>query len=228
MTTVLGNFQSFLIIGTKENRLVERQLLVEHLGLDLQANSPDVSFIQAAKTLSGHQNSSISIDQIRILKKHIFQKPVKSKYKLIIIDQAHKLTLVAQNALLKILEEPPSHAILILEAENEFQLLPTIISRVVKIKSGQTPKDKNSQNFLERELLANLQSINSADAATGYLDEQIIGLYKKLLESTKTQNISIVKKIKNTILLCVTSKKMIAANVNPRFVLANLFLSTQT
>ncbi|MEW5805583.1 MAG: DNA polymerase III subunit gamma/tau [Patescibacteria group bacterium] len=74
--------------------------------------------------------SNRGIDEIRNLKEGIKFNPVKSKYKVFIIDEAHMLTPQAVNALLKTLEEPPEHAIFVLATTEPDKLLPTILSRV--------------------------------------------------------------------------------------------------
>ena len=73
--------------------------------------------------------SNRGINEIRELRERVRYSPSKNKYKVFIIDEVHMLTIEAFNALLKILEEPPKHAIFIL-ATTEFHKLPlTIISR---------------------------------------------------------------------------------------------------
>jgi len=69
------------------------------------------------------------IDEIRELREGIKFSPAKSKYKVFIIDESHQLTKEAANALLKTLEEPPSHAIFILATTEIHKMIPTIISR---------------------------------------------------------------------------------------------------
>lgn len=69
------------------------------------------------------------IDEIRELKEGIKFAPTKSKYKVFIVDESHQLTKEAANALLKTLEEPPSHAIFILATTEIHKMIPTIISR---------------------------------------------------------------------------------------------------
>jgi len=69
------------------------------------------------------------IDEIRDLREGIKFAPTRLKYKVFIIDEAHQLTKEAANALLKTLEEPPSHAIFILATTEIHKMIPTIISR---------------------------------------------------------------------------------------------------
>ncbi len=73
--------------------------------------------------------SNRGIDEVRSLREGVKYKPIHSRYKVIIIDEVHMLTREAFNALLKTLEEPPSHTVFIF-ATTEFHKVPsTIISR---------------------------------------------------------------------------------------------------
>lgn len=89
--------------------------------LECDNNSVDIIEIDAA--------SNNGVDQIRELKNKINIVPSKLKYKVYIVDEVHMLSNSAFNALLKTLEEPPSHVIFIL-ATTEFYSVPeTIVSR---------------------------------------------------------------------------------------------------
>src|SRR3989338_3478555 len=85
------------------------------------ANSMDLIEIDAA--------SHTGVDDIRDLISGIKFSPVKSKYKIFIIDECHQLSKPAANALLKTLEEPPAHAIFMLATTEAHKMIPTIISR---------------------------------------------------------------------------------------------------
>lgn len=86
-----------------------------------EGNAIDLIEIDAA--------SNRGIDEIRDLKEGINVVPVKSKYKVYIIDEAHQLTKEASNALLKTIEEPPDYAIFILCTTEYAKIIPTIASR---------------------------------------------------------------------------------------------------
>ncbi|MDO8470628.1 MAG: DNA polymerase III subunit gamma/tau [bacterium] len=73
--------------------------------------------------------SNRGIDEIRDLKEGIAFSPIKLKYKVFIVDEAHQLTKEAANALLKTLEEPPAHAIFVLATTEPQKMIATIISR---------------------------------------------------------------------------------------------------
>lgn len=78
--------------------------------------------------------SNRRIDDIRNLKETVVYPPNNLKYKVYIIDEAHMITREAFNALLKIMEEPPSHLVFIL-ATTEIEKIPkTILSRVQKFE----------------------------------------------------------------------------------------------
>jgi len=90
----------------------------------MAGNSMDLVEIDAA--------SHTQVDGIRELIAGIKFAPVKSRYKIFIIDECHQLSKSASNALLKTLEEPPSHAIFILATTESHKMIPTILSRCQK------------------------------------------------------------------------------------------------
>lgn len=82
------------------------------------------------------------IDDVRELKNGIRFSPTKSKYKVFVIDESHQLTKEASNALLKVLEEPPSHVIFILATTEIHKMIPTIISRCQRFDFRKLTKDE--------------------------------------------------------------------------------------
>ena len=88
---------------------------------DLDCNDEDIIEIDAA--------SNRGIDEIRELREAVRTAPFSSPYKVYIIDEAHMLTKEAANALLKTLEEPPSHVVFILATTDPQKLPRTIASR---------------------------------------------------------------------------------------------------
>ncbi|HEX4769955.1 MAG TPA: AAA family ATPase [Bryobacteraceae bacterium] len=73
----------------------------------------------------------ITIQQMRYLRELAQRKPLRGSHRVILIDQLHRANEQAANSLLKLLEEPPEHVIVIATAENLYDLLPTIRSRSV-------------------------------------------------------------------------------------------------
>ncbi len=86
-----------------------------------EGRSLDVIEIDAA--------SNRGIDEIRNLKESVRTEPSSARYKVFIIDEAHQLTKDAWNALLKTLEEPPAHVIMVLATTEADRVPATILSR---------------------------------------------------------------------------------------------------
>ena len=96
--------------------------------------------------------ASIGVEDIRgQVNGDIAIKPYRSPYKIYIIDEADKMTVQAQNALLKTIEEPPSYAVIMLLTENAEALLPTIRSRCVMMKLRNI-KDQLVKKYLMEQL----------------------------------------------------------------------------
>ncbi len=79
------------------------------------------------------QEKSISVDEVRNILKGLVIRPLYSRYKVIIINDADSMTVQAQNALLKSLEEPPSYVIFILTVESAAAVTPTVKSRCQRV-----------------------------------------------------------------------------------------------
>lgn len=91
-------------------------------------NQPDIIHVTHEKP------NSIGVDDVRQqLVDDIVIKPYSSRYKVYILDEAEKLTVQAQNAILKTIEEPPAYAVIIFLTNNEGVFLPTILSRCVML-----------------------------------------------------------------------------------------------
>ena len=87
-------------------------------------NAIDIVEIDAA--------SNNGVEEIRDLRDKVKYPPTVGKYKVYIIDEVHMLTTSAFNALLKTLEEPPSHVVFILATTEVHKLPATILSRVLR------------------------------------------------------------------------------------------------
>jgi len=104
---------------------------------------PDITFIAP---LDNKKN--ISVDQIRQLREETVVKPHQAEKRVFIIDCADTMNDYAQNALLKVLEEPPKTVMFILIAESKSSLLSTIISRCV-ILTLNTPEFSVAFSYLK-------------------------------------------------------------------------------
>lgn len=84
----------------------------------------------------------ISIQQMRLLKEYAGYRPNKGGWRVFLIDQMDRANEQAANSLLKTLEEPPAHLILMVTAENPSALLPTIRSRAVMFHLAPLSEDE--------------------------------------------------------------------------------------
>ena len=100
--------------------------------------------------------SNNGVDEIRELRDKINLVPSNSKYKVYIIDEVHMLTVGAFNALLKTLEEPPSHVIFVLATTETYKVPLTISSRCQKFRFDKITVD----NIVKRlEEICNIEKI---------------------------------------------------------------------
>lgn len=105
-------------------------------------NHPDIKWVTHEKP------NSIGVDDLRgQLISDIQIKPYSGKYKIYIIDEAEKLTVQAQNSLLKTIEEPPDYGMILLLTTNAKGFLPTILSRCV-ILNLRPISDKQIKDYL--------------------------------------------------------------------------------
>lgn len=108
----------------------------------LSGNHPDIIFITHEKP------GSIGVDDIRRqVNNDVAIKPYKGPRKIYIMNEGEKMTVQAQNALLKTLEEPPEYTVLLILAANVDFLLPTILSRCV-VLNMKPAKDAQIKKYL--------------------------------------------------------------------------------
>ena len=119
-----------------------------------EKKSTDIIEIDAA--------SNNGVDEIRELKSKVTLVPNISKYKVYIVDEVHMLTQGAFNALLKTLEEPPSHVIFILATTEPHKIPATILSRCQRYDFKKIPIN----NIVERlKYICEKENINTTDEA---------------------------------------------------------------
>ena len=97
---------------------------------------PDVVYIRRDE-----DKASLGVDNIRSATGDIYTKPLMSGYKAVIVEEMHLATVSAQNAMLKMIEEPPGRVVFFLICSSMAQILPTIVSRAVVINLKPLTKD---------------------------------------------------------------------------------------
>lgn len=131
-------------------------------------NHPDIRWITHEKP------STIAIDEVREqINNDILIKPYSSKYKIYIVDEAEKLTVQAQNALLKTIEEPPAYGIIMLLTNNKDSFLQTILSRCVSLEMRPVASTDIINYLREKEKIPDYQAKMVVNFAGGNLGRAI-------------------------------------------------------
>ena len=164
----------------------------EHCQSCIQAesgNHPDIIYVTHEKTI-------ISVNDIREqVVNTIDIKPYKSKYKIYIIEESELMTVEAQNALLKTIEEPPEYGIILLLTSNIDKLLPTVISRSI-VLNIKPVRERDMLDYLVKEMhITEDKAYFCLDFAQGNLGKAIKlatnDEYSKVVESV----VSVLKHI---------------------------------
>ncbi len=218
--------QSYLIIGEAKEERFKRAL---KMARKWPVEKLDKIILQG--------ENSIGIDSIRNLQHQLSLKPYSSSYKIAILPNAEKLTIQAQNAMLKLLEEPPKDTIIILSSPTPEVLLPTVISRCQIVRLPAKPQEEIDKEMINSQLLI-LDSILKAgvgerikiadeiaknrEEGIRFCQAQLIIWRRKMIQLKSNQKKAQCVK---TIHLIQQALKMLEANVNPKLTLENLLLS---
>ncbi len=144
-------------------RLLAARLTEDTRGLALRDEHPDVLWL--APKDAGKQ---IPVDEVRTFRQEAYVLPNQSPKKVLIIDRCDNLNENGQNAILKILEEPPAHVVFLLLASSREVMLPTIRSRCV-IWELQPVGDREGVAFLKERYPAEERAETLLRAAGGNL-----------------------------------------------------------
>jgi len=127
---------------------------------DILHISPYDRFVLRKDTVEKVTQQSIGIAEVKILQKKIYLKPMQGSDKVIILQDAAALTNEAQNALLKVLEEPPEHTYIYVLTDTLYTLLPTICSRCKIIQIDQPKEETSTSTALLTDFLSALPSLS--------------------------------------------------------------------
>ncbi|WP_051533821.1 ATP-binding protein [Desulfitibacter alkalitolerans] len=254
---------AYLFLGSNDLRKNAAQLAMILNCLDLKAdgNACGVCTSCYKITTGSHPDiyilrpdgSSMKIHQIREMQKHLAYKIYEGKYKVIILEEADKLTLQGANSLLKILEEPMPQTIFILLAASQREIPDTIISRCQRIYFGEEVdqhdypetikilEDVFSEDFART--LSLIEKLEKEDKE--HLKQRINGLMVLIrdlvvLKSTKEEKLINISQLSNSSLekIAVNHEKLVKIleklykslkdldrNANKRLLLESLFLT---
>lgn len=134
----------------------------------VSGNHPDIIYV-------GHEKpTSIGVEDIREqLTGDIQIRPYNGKYKIYIIPDAEKMTVQAQNAMLKTIEEPPEYAVILLLTTNEQSFLDTIRSRCVLLNLKPVPNEQVKAYLMEQVQVPDYQADICVEFAQGNIGKAI-------------------------------------------------------
>lgn len=155
----------------------------------LGKNQPDIIYVTHDKTV-------ISVEDIRTqINGDICLKPYSSKYKIYIVDEAEKMNVQAQNALLKTLEEPPAYAVILLLTTNADAFLPTIRSRCVRLTLRSVPNEQIREYLMRRCQIPDYQADVSVAFAQGNVGQARLLATSEQFNEIKDYTVQLVQKI---------------------------------
>lgn len=156
----------------------------------LSNNQPDIIYISHEKP------NTIGVEDIRTqINGDIDIKPYSSPRKIYIMNEGEKMTVQAQNALLKTLEEPPEYAVILILTTNVDELLPTILSRCV-VLNMKPVTDAQVKEYLMEELGVPDYKANICVAfARGNIGKAKLLASSEEFEKVKDEAITLVKYI---------------------------------
>jgi DNA polymerase-3 subunit gamma/tau len=181
----LGNIShAYLFSGTRgTGKTSVARILAKEIG----TSEDDLYEIDAA--------SNTSVEDIRALNEAVTTMPFSSKYKVYILDEVHMLSKSAFNALLKTLEEPPSHVIFVLATTETHKIPDTVISRC-ETYSFKKPSQKLLQEMVKKTAKAEGFTLDPASADLiallgdgSFRDTH--GILQKVINSSKDKKVSI-------------------------------------
>lgn len=196
--------QAYLFSGPKS---VGKFTLASDLANELTENkggkiNPDIIIVAPRE-----EAKEIKVADIREMQRKLNLSSSGKKYKVAIIDEAEKMNLAAQNALLKTLEEPPAKTVLILVAQNPDQLLPTVVSRC------QNKKFSLVSNTEIKKILP--QDLNNREKIL-FWSLGCPGLVVKLADNSDEidKREETLKELKNLFSQSITEKMALAENIS--------------
>ena len=222
---------TYLIVGNSEKNIskILKSLLEKLWRRDVDMDeifdekNPDIHI------LDGAQKSSIGIEEVKDLQKDMRLTPFQEKVQIAYILDASKLTHQAQNSLLKTLEDTSANTVYILITKNEKDLLPTVLSRSLKLYTKEIVDTISQESNIEIlsldlvEAFERIEKIAKEKSATEQLLKDLELYYQSLLERNLVEKRGIMEVAFNIEQILLAQKRL-RANGNKRLILENLFL----
>ncbi|MEK7553581.1 MAG: hypothetical protein AAB504_02775 [Patescibacteria group bacterium] len=166
---------AYLFFGEASERKIIFALSLANYLENKEFKLLEKNILEECFVISPDEKGIIGIDESKKIGSFLYQKPVLSKKRTVIIKDADSLTPEAQNATLKIVEDSPEGSLLIFIAKDESSLLPPLASRLQKIYFPETAAPKKADASI---LKMGLEEIIEKDRIDEYFKSLIVELRK--------------------------------------------------
>jgi DNA polymerase III delta prime subunit len=202
-----------LISDSLEERIGEIEKVLQKSGLTNP--HPDLLYFP--------KDTKLGVEQAKEIREFFSIKPYQAKGKAVVLEDGGSLTIEAQNSLLKLLEEPPEEAILLLGAESEDKFLPTILSRCEIIVIARSEATKQSfqediEKLISQDIADRFAYIEKLKEKEEFLHALTYFFHSKL---PKKEAAEFLKEL-------IQAEEWAASNVNLRGILEYLMLNLPT
>lgn len=215
-----STFQTYLIAGSTVGKRTEQALKLR----DKHKGKPVDTIL-----VPREDETAIKIEHVREIHQIISRPPLVADVKTVFFLEMERASLETQHALLKLLEEPPRFALIILTAAKKESLLPTILSRATLVKLANEPetldwtKEFNKlQSILSTDRFSEGSRLETKEEAITWLQTVLKSVRLHLLSHHSPQNntplIQFIRKINRALNTLQTT------NTHPRLLMENLLL----
>ena len=158
--------QSYLLYGDRE---IGKQSFAHRLACYLETGAWEAGERPLLDMVTAHpdEKGTIGIDQVRDLRRFLSETPLASPRRTALVDDAESLTAEAQGALLKLVEEPSPHALLIFTTYEPGALLAPLRSRFTKIYCPRLPREAVRRFLIDRQGLPEHRAAALAEESFG-------------------------------------------------------------
>lgn len=188
----------------------------------------DISAANILEVEIPSDKKSIGIEQIRQAVVFVSKKPFLEGNKAVFVPNADKLTIDAQNAFLKVLEEPPEYALIILCSKTQEALLPTVISRCQRVfahdKQGRVGDSAQKSDLEKVKKMSVDEKFVWAQETAKEEKEDIVEMLEKWVYEERENLSKNPNAAQNINRILEVKKDLEATNVNTRLALDSLTL----
>jgi len=187
---------SYLLFGNPPPALIKKIANFLETGDWSMPVAPLLDFL----AIAADERLTIGIESVKAGSQFLWRKPFRSTHKTLVINQADKLTLPAQSALLKLAEEPPAQSLIFLLLADPAVLITPLVSRFQKVFCGNNSfspsadMTKISRNFLQSSSIERSAIIKEMVSNEERLRE-FVGAIIKELDKTPLDNFLALKEL---------------------------------